>query len=180
MTTQTGPLPSVSDRALAALIDYGIYGAFYFSCTVFLTSSSAFHTPNQPASPMASLLTTVFWLLYFPLSEAAFQKTLGKALYGLRVLKVDGSALHLKDTFKRHIADSVDFFGSAGIAAIIAAGRTDLRQRLGDLWAQTVVVGDTTVTCPRCEERVSIPGSETLRSAFTCPACQASISWESV
>lgn len=179
MMTQNGPLPTISDRALAAVIDYGIYCAFYFVCIVFLTSGSVFRVTLQTASSMAWLLTTLFWLLYFPVAEAYFQKTLGKALYGLRVLKADGSELQLKDTFKRHIADSADF-GALGIAAIIAARRTDLRQRLGDLWVGTVVVSDVQVTCPRCEARINIPGSQTLRSVFICPACRASIPWEHV
>ena len=57
----------------------------------------------------------------------------------LQVVKLNGTAYSLLDSIKRRICDCIDF-ALLGLPAFIIANNTSLRQRLGDLWAGTVVV----------------------------------------
>ena len=79
------------------------------------------------------------WLIYFPLMEFISGMTLGKWLFDIKVIDKSGSKVLLDQTFKRHILDIVDFF-FFGLIAILIIKLTQRSQRLGDMWAKTLVV----------------------------------------
>jgi uncharacterized RDD family membrane protein YckC len=93
---------------------------------------------SAPSPPMfaASMLGTV---LYQAMSEWIGGASLGKAIFGLRVLAQDFRALPLLGALVRSFAILVDglLFGLVGF---LAMERSPLRQRLGDRWAGTIVV----------------------------------------
>jgi uncharacterized RDD family membrane protein YckC len=80
-----------------------------------------------------------FWWLYFAAAEGLWAQTFGKAIVGLRVLKIDGSKATLFDCTKRHLLDPIEF-QLLGLPAAIAAGVSPTGRRLGDLLAGTQVV----------------------------------------
>ena len=71
--------------------------------------------------------------------EMLTKMSLGKAILGLRVEALDGSRLDILSAIKRRVADVIDF-GLYAIPAFIAYRKTERRQRLGDLWADAVVL----------------------------------------
>jgi len=84
------------------------------------------------------LLSLGFALSYFFLAESLTGQTAGKALFGLRVVRLDGGRLDVRAVATRNVLLIVDgFFGYlVGTLFVIC---TKHRQRLGDLAAGTVV-----------------------------------------
>jgi uncharacterized RDD family membrane protein YckC len=65
--------------------------------------------------------------------------TLGKLLLGLRVTRLDGGPIQFTQALKRNIAYIWDVF-FFGLVAHGAMAQSPLNQRVGDRWAQTLVV----------------------------------------
>lgn len=83
---------------------------------------------------------TVIWLLYFTIPEAMFGATPGKLWNNLRVVRLDGRPLRLRDVVIRNVVrliDGLPFLYLIGGASVLA---TKGSQRLGDLAAGTTVV----------------------------------------
>jgi uncharacterized RDD family membrane protein YckC len=93
------------------------------------------------------LLVPVSWFIYFVVLEAFNGATPGHDICKLTVVKTNAEKLTLGDAFKRRIVDLIDIF-FYGIPALICICNTPKFQRLGDLFAGTVVVkkSDITVT----------------------------------
>lgn len=177
MSLKALPLASVRSRAFAALVDYGLY----FACLtgyIYVFGASdpegGYHVMGMRALPGLLL-----WFLIFPVLEGWGSRTVGKELFGLRVVGSSGATVTFRQVLKRRIVDPFDF-GGFGIQALIAAGHTSMRQRLGDLWAETCVVRTESVVCPDCESRVRLEGEEVFSGQFRCPECgeEASVSTE--
>lgn len=77
--------------------------------------------------------------LYHTAAEGIGGASLGKLIFGLRVVHVDGRPATLKSTFLRDLAYHFDalFFGFIGY---LAMQESRLQQRYGDKWGGTVVV----------------------------------------
>ena len=73
--------------------------------------------------------------------ELCFGATLGNLIVGLKPIPInnDGNEIGFTQSFKRHFLDMIDMF-CFGLVAYIAIKNTEKNQRLGDLWAKTVVV----------------------------------------
>ena len=67
-------------------------------------------------------------------------------MVGLRAIPLDGTIRKLTflESFKRHLLDPIDFC-FFGIVAIITIKNTVKNQRVGDLWAKTIVVSSKTI-----------------------------------
>jgi uncharacterized RDD family membrane protein YckC len=81
-------------------------------------------------------------LAYFVLLEGLAGATIGKAVLGIRVRRPDGSRIDLGAAVVRNLARAVDAFPYVipYLAAAVAVSRSDSKQRLGDRWANTVVI----------------------------------------
>lgn len=90
------------------------------------------------------LISVLFWFFYFPFLEWEYNATLGHKIMGLKVVSQDGNALTLKQAFKRRLADIIDIYTMYGLIAFAVAFYTQHNQRLGDLWAKTLVVNKET------------------------------------
>jgi uncharacterized RDD family membrane protein YckC len=130
------PRAYIKLRILATLIDYTIYGIFFF-IYVYLFGHSTQDGAMQ-VTGMAALLLPIVWFFYFVVLEAV-SSTPGHDLCKLKVVKADGSKVTVKDAFKRRICDPIDIF-MYGIPAMICISKTEKHQRLGDLLAGTLVV----------------------------------------
>jgi len=81
---------------------------------------------------------TVF--VYYVLFEWKIGGTLGKLITGMRVIKVTGEPINLKDSLIRNILRIVDFFPFFYLVGAISIWNSKIKQRVGDRLAKTVVV----------------------------------------
>jgi uncharacterized RDD family membrane protein YckC len=84
------------------------------------------------------------YLLYTWLCEAFFTRTIGKMLFGLRVVSLDGSRPSPGALFARNALRLVDVTMLAVPMVLVLL--TPLRQRIGDIAARTVVVVEKPAT----------------------------------
>ena len=101
----------------------------------------------------------LFWpslivICYFVLLEGIAGATIGKFLTGIRVVNQDGTKLDWSAAFVRNIARIVDAFPYAFpyLVGAISVWASPIQQRLGDRWANTVVVTKESV------RESSVPG----------------------
>lgn len=130
---------SIGDRLLALVIDYLLILFYVVSISLLLR---AFHVH---ASSSVSFFF-LFFLFYLPalcyslLCEVFNQgQSLGKALFHIRVVKVDGSTPSLSAYLLRWLLFVVDGPITSGLGLLIIL-LTKNRQRLGDLAAGTMVI----------------------------------------
>lgn len=130
--------PNLLKRFIAGLIDYLLVYGFFFAFVY------AFGEPNNEGgysvTGILSLIPFVFWFLIIVFTEVFFGATLGNALVGLKPqsLTKSNGELSLSQSIKRHLFDPIDMF-PFGLIAIITIKNTDRNQRLGDIWAKTIV-----------------------------------------
>lgn len=133
-------------RVLAAIMDSLIVSfAWYYTIEIWghtrpagnLTSATMGGDKVLSGTPalLLMLATACYWII----PEWLFRATVGKLICGLRVLSVDGTAISLWQSLKRNTLRLVDFFPFY-LTGFLAAALTPKHQRLGDLWAHTIVV----------------------------------------
>lgn len=167
MTIKTEP--KLLRRAVATVIDYGLYFMFFIWLVV------THGTPNNEGGYTLSndpkgWWIFIVWIVYFPVVESVRGQTLGKLLVGLRVVARNGQPISIGQAFKRHLVDMIDlsFFG---IVALITIKNTPDHQRVGDLWAGTIVIGGESVRCSHCQEELVLSPAEMIDKEFSCPVC---------
>jgi uncharacterized RDD family membrane protein YckC len=90
---------------------------------------------------VATSLTT---LAYFTVMEGAAGRTVGKALFGLVVVRTDGSPVGYRGALVRTLLRPVDQFPALYLLGFGSMLAGDRRQRVGDRLANTVVVAAET------------------------------------
>jgi uncharacterized RDD family membrane protein YckC len=128
---------NLKKRYFASLIDYVIV----FTLTFFYIDY--FGTPNNDGGKTVHGIMTlpifIFWFIYFVVFETYFGGTIFHLAFNLKVLTLDRRQITFIQSLKRHLIDPIDFF-IWGLPAAIAIKNSDKHQRLGDMWAKTVVV----------------------------------------
>jgi uncharacterized RDD family membrane protein YckC len=131
------------NRGFAALVDF-IVATLIFIGALFVFTTIAAVIGLQNAGPffgIALLLTFAVAWAYFILFEwLGNGQTLGKRMFGLRVIADDGAPAGFTAVLVRNLVRVVDFlpgFYGLGLLAIVVSSRS---QRLGDLAAGTFVV----------------------------------------
>jgi uncharacterized RDD family membrane protein YckC len=89
--------------------------------------------------PMVVVLGIFY--LYHIIQELFWQKTIGKRIVKLKVVKINGAQLTLRDTLARHLFDAVELFCFPVLAFLVALSNRSHR-RLGDFLAKTKVLDD--------------------------------------
>ena len=147
----TGTLKGVAfwRRAGARLIDYALhYGSSLVAGRIFRILLDVASGGQPPLWIFVRLTRAHFplfitgllgYIAYESISTAIDGRSLGKRLLSLQVVQEDGSPCRLRSAIVREVGFIVDslFFGFVGYSAM---GDDPLQQRLGDQWAQTVVV----------------------------------------
>lgn len=97
---------------------------------------------RMSTKPINCMFPLIGYVIYHSICEGMHGAALGKFIFKLHVLQEDGSSVSTGAGFIRSIAFYVDglFFG---IVAIASMQSSELKQRLGDKWAKTVVVQQT-------------------------------------
>lgn len=123
-------------RIISTVLDYFVF----FSLLYFYVD--IFGVEHEDGTRVVSGLTTlpilIFWFLYFVVMEGVFGGTVSHLAFGLQVVSIDGKKASFSQVLKRRILDPLDFF-LFGLPAFIVARYSPLSQRIGDIWANTVV-----------------------------------------
>ena len=133
-------------RVVAAILDSLLVGAlWYYFIEILghsdtggsLTSATAGGNKVVTGTPAIVLmfLTASYWMI----PEWIFGATLGKFMLGLRVRTLAGLPISFGQSFKRNLLRLADFFPFY-LTGFLAAKLTLNHQRLGDLWARTIVI----------------------------------------
>jgi uncharacterized RDD family membrane protein YckC len=128
---------NLKKRFFASFIDY----LLIFVLTYIYISRFGIETEEgiKSVQGLTTLPIIIVWFLYFVVIETYKGATLGHKAFNLLVLTDKRKKIGFMQALKRHLVDPVDFFIYA-IPAIMAIKNTDKKQRLGDLWAKTIVV----------------------------------------
>ncbi|MGK0421840.1 MAG: putative RDD family membrane protein YckC [Polaribacter sp.] len=130
---------NIGNRFVAGLVDYIIiYGfTFFLSYTIGEPNNEG----GTSLSGLPALIPIIFWLIMTVGLESGLGATIGNSLVGLKAIPKNGTnrKLTFSESFKRHLLDPIDMF-FFGLVAIITIKNTEMNQRIGDLWAKTIVV----------------------------------------
>jgi uncharacterized RDD family membrane protein YckC len=146
------PYQGVAIRFVAILIDTIIIaiisGVLTFPLqTPIVTVTNVTGTPTIATTPnplgwLSGGVSLLIFLLYFILLEGAYGQTVGKMAVKIKVLKEDGTKIDYADAAVRNILriiDAIPYFVPYLLGAILI-WTSDMKQRVGDRAARTVVV----------------------------------------
>jgi uncharacterized RDD family membrane protein YckC len=124
-------------RIGAALVDYFIYAITVVICFIlFSEKADVGYTINLTAL----LVPAAIWFIYFVVIEKLYSGTPGHRWLGLKVVSLSGETPGFSQVLKRRLCDPVDFWCCFGVIGMLLSRYTSHNQRLGDLWAETIVV----------------------------------------
>ncbi|MBB3697113.1 RDD family protein [Flammeovirga yaeyamensis] len=169
--------PHLLKRTIATIIDYGIY--FIFFNLYVKTFGELSDDGGYKVNGIASLPIFLIWFIYFPIVEGLFGKTLGHLAVGLKVIDRRGKNITMLQAFKRRFLDPIDLLFHGGIVAFFVVKYANKHQRVGDIVAKTLVVGNEKVFCLDCGEDLFLDPIDQQNGFFECPNCQTkNILWE--
>lgn len=158
MYASSRPVPrtaSVSRRAVAFVVDSAIVFGLAWIVTFVLAALGVLRIPdialmgalNREAGLLwiVSIFELPLLLAYFTILEGTMGRTPGKMLAGLRVVRVDGSAVGPFESFVRNLLRLLWVTPLGPIFFAVdawALRRTELDQRLGDLAVDAVVLDE--------------------------------------
>lgn len=128
---------NLKKRIIATLLDYSL-----FLLSTYLYIMLVGHDNDEGGKTVNGLLALpipIVWFIYFVVIEACYSATLAHQGLYLKVLTIDRKEIEWTQALKRHLLDPIDIL-FYGIPAIIAIRNSDKHQRLGDMWAKTIVV----------------------------------------
>lgn len=130
-------------RSLAAILDFSIAALIWYFVIETWGTINAAGNKEAVGLPATALMigTAAFWILPEWLGGATF----GKWSCDLRVVGIDGNKISLAQSVKRNVLRLLDFFPWY-LTGFITAKLTPNCQRLGDLWAKTLVVRRSELT----------------------------------
>lgn len=130
--------PNLPKLFLSALIDYSIVVGFFFA---YVRTFGTETTEGYVVTGFPALIPIVFWFFYIILLEVFYGATIGNSIVGLKPVSLinHNGELSFSQSIKRHLLDPIDMF-PFGIIGILTISNTVKNQRLGDLWAKTVVI----------------------------------------
>ncbi|MFV0316620.1 MAG: RDD family protein [Microthrixaceae bacterium] len=132
------PTAGVATRAYARVLDLVIQlvVASVLSLLLMFVGSGVL-------SPLlVALIVVVTTLFVWPIGlEILWRgRSVGKAIFSLRVISADGSPVRPRQSMVRGLLALIDIYFSLGFVAVLAAMFSPASQRLGDMAASTVVV----------------------------------------
>ena len=128
---------NLKKRIFATLLDYAL-----ILVSTFLYIEFFGHDNNDGGRTVTGLLVlppVIVWFIYFVIIESISGATLSHQGFNLKVVTLNRKKISFVQALKRHLLDPIDIL-FYGIPGLIAIKNTDKHQRLGDLWAKTIVV----------------------------------------
>jgi uncharacterized RDD family membrane protein YckC len=138
------PIASLGDRTLAIILDGLLLAAAYAVVGMLVArrlggvTGSGFSMEGKPAL-LAIALTMLVGAVYYWLFEGLFGATIGKAILGIGVRRVDGGRCGLGRSLVRNLLRVIDAL-AVYLVGFLVAIFSKSRQRIGDHAAGTVVV----------------------------------------
>jgi uncharacterized RDD family membrane protein YckC len=135
-------------RTLAALVDLLVVGAMFFAFAATIGDiSSNEGSFNASLSGGAALLFFTAMLAYYGVPEALTGRTLGKAVFGLRVVNIaDNAPANPGQVVIRTLLRLIDALPLLYLAGFVCAAASKRNARVGDLAARTAVIQPSAVT----------------------------------
>ena len=130
--------PYIEKRVAATFIDYTLTFALTFSYIYIVGQPD--ENGSHVVTGLPALVPILFWYLYFVICETYVDGTLGHQLLKIKVVSVDGKNVSLSQIFMRRLADILEIAWCFGLIAYAIAKSTQNNQRLGDIWAKTIVI----------------------------------------
>ena len=132
------PTAGVATRAFSRAIDLFVQALLALA----LGYAAAFSVGFGVSPALVSLVVIMFVLLAWPIGMEILWRgrSVGKALFGLRVISADGSPAQPRQSVVRGLLALIDIYLSLGFLALISAMFSPVSQRLGDMAAATVVI----------------------------------------
>ena len=137
--TKFGTKPNILKRFIAGLIDYTLVIGFFYA---FIFSFGELDKDGEyTIKGLITLVPIIFWFIIIIFPEVVYGATLGNLIVGLKPksLTQNNGELSIGQSIRRHLLDCIDMF-PFGLIAIIIIKNTKRNQRLGDIWAETIVV----------------------------------------
>jgi uncharacterized RDD family membrane protein YckC len=139
--------PLIGKRIIAGLIDYAIiYGFLIIFILIFGEPNE---TGEYSVNGNKSIVPVLFWAIMTIGIEQLIGETLGNSLVDLKPIsmrqninsnfKGSNTKPTFGQSFKRHLLDPIDMF-LFGLIGILTIKNSEKNQRLGDMWAKTIVV----------------------------------------
>ena len=131
-------LAKTSKRVFATIIDYGV---FFLIMWVYMMYFGEETNEGYEVNGIMTLPILILWFFYFVLVEGFWQATIGHQLLNLKVCQDNYKEIDIGHSFKRRILDMIDFM-FFGVPAFIAIRNNEKNQRIGDMYAKTIVIND--------------------------------------
>lgn len=155
-------LAGPGSRAAAALVDYLIIGVVVLALLALLAGAGAIafsvrdlFDPDTLAElsgfALAVLVAAVFGvnLFYFVAMEQLLSgQSVGKRLFGLRVVREGGYAVTFASSLVRNVMRMIDMLPGPYLVGLLSVVLSKERRRLGDFVAGTLVVRHSALTAP--------------------------------
>ena len=127
-----------SRRAGAALLDYVIICTF--GGWMILALGSWTNPTQKTLAGWEAWYVVLGWTIYFPIAEFLFGRTLGKWLFGVKVVIGNGTKVTFVGAIRRRLLDPLDFLYFTLFSLVRVRSHNVLPRRLGDYWGHTWVV----------------------------------------
>ncbi len=130
-------LAPLSERIFAYMIDAVVmFGIILLLWSIFIPSTGYFYQ----SAVFYLVLLPVF--LFYSLASEVFMngQSLGKKIFGIKVVKLNGEEASLNDYIIRWTFRMVDIYFSFGTLASLLIGSSSKHQRLGDILANTAII----------------------------------------
>ena len=130
-----------TNRYIAAIIDYALLITVYIiTGLIFGEHYTEGNTFGVRIEGLPALVNIAVWFVLFPGAESINGQTIGKMIMRVKVVKLDFSKSSFGNNLVRHLFDIIDYFPFFGIVGLIVASNNNLKQRVGDLVAKTIVI----------------------------------------
>lgn len=144
--TEENIYASLKQRIFAKLVDFLIFSAVFFPIT-YIVKGVWIMSPLDHQWAYGIFITDPLCILflfiimaYFILLEAFIGQTIGKLLFGIKVITNDGSNPGLRRSFIRNILHVIDSLPTLYIYGIYLMQKSPVQARFGDVKAGTVVI----------------------------------------
>ncbi|NNV56190.1 RDD family protein [Limnovirga soli] len=128
---------NLKKKIIATMFDYSLVLIPTFMYIMYFGHDNS--EGGKTVDGLMALPIPMLWFLYFVVVEAMYGATFAHQALYLKVTTLDRKEIELIQALKRHLLDPIDIL-FWGIPGIIAIKNTDKHQRLGDMWAKTIVV----------------------------------------
>lgn len=131
--------PNIGKRFRAAFVDYGIMFFITYLLVHYYGEESADGSYSLMGYPF--ILLILIWSIYIVGVEMFYGATFGNSLQKLKPISIrsEKKELTLGQSLKRHLLDLWDM-ALFGLLGYLFIKNTKYNQRLGDLWAKTIVI----------------------------------------